>query len=205
LKEVGVPRLDAKTKSMFLPLVVVMELPPTYADCKVIVLAEHLVTLLDESRHRAVPGVLGLVNPLKTKNELELVLTVTLLLLPGVKIADPEALNACPLGINAPPLKVDNPKTLRVEERVVIPVTPKVPAIAVFPVDASMVNLLVLTLTLPVTPKVELRVVAPVTPNVPPKVVAPLLTLKVFVPVTEVLPFKETLPVPVEKVVPIPP
>jgi len=49
LKEVGVPRPDAKTKSIFLPLVVVMVLPPTYADCKVIVLAEHLVTLFDET------------------------------------------------------------------------------------------------------------------------------------------------------------
>ena len=54
----------------------------------------------------------------------------------------------------------------------------------------------------PVTDKVDERVVAPVTPKVPPSEVAPELTVKGLVPVTEVGPFKETAPVPVEKVPP---
>ena len=45
--------------------------------------------------------------------------------------------------------------------------------------------------------------VAPATPRIPPSVVEPVPTLKVFEPVTEVAPFKETLPVPVENV-PVP-
>ena len=43
----------------------------------------------------------------------------------------------------------------------------------------------------------------PVTARVPPREVAPVPTLKVFEPVTEVAPFKLTLPVAVEKV-PVP-
>ena len=68
-------------------------------------------------------------------------------------------------------------------ERVAAPVTPRV--------DERVVA--------PVTPRVDERVVAPVTPRVPPRVVAPEPTVKVLVPVTEVLPFRETPPVPVEK------
>ena len=47
LNEVFVP---PKVKSIFLPFVVVIVFPPAYADCNVTVLAEHLVTLFDESR-----------------------------------------------------------------------------------------------------------------------------------------------------------
>ncbi len=70
----------------------------------------------------------------------------------------------------------------------VAPVTPKVPAIDVLPLDAVTLNLVVLILK------------SPVTARVPPKVDAPVPTVKVLEPETEVLPLREIAPVPVEKV-----
>lgn len=51
----------------------------------------------------------------------------------------------------------------------------------------------------PKTPKFCCRVVLPAAVRVPPKVAAPVPTLKVLAPVTRVVPFRETLPVEVEK------
>ena len=48
-----------------------------------------------------------------------------------------------------------------------------------------------------------LNVARPATSRVLPRVVAPVPTVNVFDPVTEVFPFKETAPVPVENV-PVP-
>jgi len=53
------------------------------------VFPEHLVTLLEESRHRVVPAVTGEVNPFKVKKEVPLVLTVTELPVSGVKTEGP--------------------------------------------------------------------------------------------------------------------
>jgi len=78
------------------------------------------------------------------------VLILTLLLFPGVKVAAPDALKLCPVGIKAPPESVARPETSRVDSKVVAPVTCKIS----------------LNVVAPVTPKVSLRVVAPVTPKV---------------------------------------
>ena len=77
VNEVGVARPDAKVKAILLPVVVVMVLPPLYADCRVTVLAEHLVTLFEPSIHRAVPADPGVVKPFNVKKLEPLVLTTT--------------------------------------------------------------------------------------------------------------------------------
>ena len=53
------------------------------------VFEEHLVTLLEESRHRVVPAVTGEVNPFKIKKEEALVLMVTELPLSGARMEGP--------------------------------------------------------------------------------------------------------------------
>lgn len=65
------------------------------------------------------------------------------------------------------------PVTPKVELSDVALVTPSVPAIAVLPLDAVMLNLLLLTATSPVTFNVDDSVVTPVTANVVDRVVAP--------------------------------
>ena len=100
--------LLTKLKAMLLPLEVRMELPPLYADCKVIVLAEHFVTLLDESIHNALPAAAGVSKPFKVRKELlaVLVLTVTPLPVEGEKVDCPCARKSLSEAIVAPPLKV---------------------------------------------------------------------------------------------------
>lgn len=138
--------------------------------------------------------------PVIVRNEplLKSVLIVTLLLFPGVKLAEPDATNDCPAGIKAPPFKEESPATSRVDKRLVNPLTervllkvaapptPKVPVMEVLPVKASTVNLLVLTDKFPIafkfppmvadpeTPKLSLRKVSPATLSVELKVVAPI-------------------------------
>ena len=68
VNEVGVPNEPAKVKAMFEPLVVVMVLPPLYADCNEKVAPEHSTTSLDPFRQRAAPE--EVVNPVIFKNEL---------------------------------------------------------------------------------------------------------------------------------------
>ena len=99
---------------------------------------------------------------------------------PGVK---PGRFKFCPEAIVAPPLNVARPVTPRV-----------VPTVAELVIDA------LLSVASPDVERVE-REEFPVTPRVPPRVVAPVPTVKVLVLVTEVLPLRETFPVPVEKVV----
>ena len=82
----------------------------------------------------------------------------------------------------APPLKVARPVTPRV-----------VPTVADVVIEALF------KVARPDVESVESEEL-PVTPRVPPSVVAPVPTVKVFAPVTEVLPFRETAPFPVEKV-----
>ena len=127
-------------------------------------------------------------SPLITILEVAVVLKVTFCPLVGVKVEDPLALNSCPEVTVAPALKVASPNASRVEERVVTPLTPKVPPIVVFPVEARILNLSVLTLK------------SPVRFRVPPKLASPVPTVKVLAPVTEVAPFRDTFPVPVPKV-----
>src|ERR1700744_3491209 len=93
VNEVGVERPDGKVKAMLLPEVVVIELPPLYADCKVIVLEEHLVTLLEPSIQRDVPAVPGVVSPFNVRKLEPLVLMTTPLVPFGEKVASPLALN----------------------------------------------------------------------------------------------------------------
>ena len=83
--------VSARVNAMFLPSVVVMVLPPLYADCRVIEEAEHFTTLLDPSIHSVFP--VAVVKPLSFKNESVSVLNVMLFELLGEKVADPEASN----------------------------------------------------------------------------------------------------------------
>ena len=83
--------------------------------------------------------------------------------------------------------KVAKPDVANVD-RLVALVTFNVPPTSVFPVAASMVNFPPFTVTLPLAA------------NVPPRVVVPEPTVKVFVPLTPVLPLSVTAPFPVEKV-----
>jgi hypothetical protein len=65
LNDVALP--DERLNAMFLPVAVVIVLPPAYADCNVTVLAEHLVTLFDESKHRAIPASVGVFYPVRVR------------------------------------------------------------------------------------------------------------------------------------------
>jgi hypothetical protein len=75
VKEVGVANPPVKVNAMFDPLVVVMVLPALYADCKLKLDEEHSTTSFELLRHNMFPDVV--VNPVKLKNELPLVLMVT--------------------------------------------------------------------------------------------------------------------------------
>jgi hypothetical protein len=86
------------------------------------------------------------------------------------------------------------PVTSRVEERVVAPVTFRIP-----PTVALLVIEVLSKVARSEVTRVD-RSVCPVTPRVPPSVVAPLVTAKVLLPVTVVLPLREAAPVPVLKV-----
>ena len=81
-----------------------------------------------------------------------------------------------------------SPATESVDERLAAPVTPSVPAIDVLPLAPATVNLLVLIAK------------SLATPRVPPRDVAPVPTVNVLEPETEVLPLRFTPPVPVESV-----
>src|SRR5579863_6407917 len=81
--EVGVTRPEARLKAMLLPEVVVIELPPLYADWSVIDEALHCVTSLEPLTQSGVPVVL--VRPFSVKKLEPVVLMVTLLPAVGVK------------------------------------------------------------------------------------------------------------------------
>ncbi len=131
-----------------------------------------------------------------------------------MNVAEPLALNACPLLTVAPPLNVARLATSSVELKFAAPVTPSDPPSVVAPVPtekvfAPVTAVFPFKLTLPVPVErvpvpvcamLLLNVAMPVTPSVPPSVVAPVPTVKVFAPVTAVAPLSETDPVPVENV-----
>src|ERR1700689_2040297 len=73
--DVGVPKPEARLNAMLLPEVVVIELPPLYADCKVIDDELHCVTSLEPLIQIGVPVVL--VRPFKVKKLEPVVLMVT--------------------------------------------------------------------------------------------------------------------------------
>ena len=75
VKDVGVARLPAKVKAMFDPLVVVIVLPPLYADWRLKVEPEHSTTSFELFKQRAAPE--EVVNPVRLRKELPLVLMVT--------------------------------------------------------------------------------------------------------------------------------
>ena len=75
VNEVGVANPLAKVKAIFEPLVVVMVLPALYADCKLKLDEEHSTTSVDPFKHNIFP--VAVVNPVKLKSELPLVLMVT--------------------------------------------------------------------------------------------------------------------------------
>ena len=118
-------------------------LPVLYAACNPNGAPLHLTTWFEESKQMALP--LTVCIPFKVKEELLRSINI-LLPTPGAKDKFPDAV--------APPERVVNPVTPRVEERVVAFVTPSVPAIEVSPLKAVTLNLLVLILKSPVTPKV---------------------------------------------------
>jgi len=88
----------AKVKAMFDPLVVVMVLPLLYEVCKLTVAPEHCTTSFELFTQSNCP--LAVVNPVKLKNEVPLVATVTLFPLVGVKVALPAVM--FPLTVNGP-------------------------------------------------------------------------------------------------------
>ena len=85
--EVGVARPEAKVKEMLLPDVVVIELPPLYADCKVMDDELHCVTSFEPLIQIGVPVVL--VRPFKVKKLEPVVLMVTPFEPLGVKVDCP--------------------------------------------------------------------------------------------------------------------
>ena len=87
--EVGVARPEAKVKEMLLPDVVVIELPPLYADCKEIAVLKHCTTSLEPLIHRFDPD--AVVRPFKVRKLEPVVLIVTLLPAVGVKTEFPLA------------------------------------------------------------------------------------------------------------------
>jgi hypothetical protein len=192
VKEVGVARPDARVKAMLLPEVVVIELPPLYADCKVIDEALHCVTSSEPLTHNGVPA--ALVKPLSVKKLEEVVLMTTLLPAVGVKTEFPLAWKLL-LAVRVAET-VAEPKTERslfsVVRPLVAPIATVVAAPPMFKAETPEFRRVKV-------PLVEVRV-PPLTARVPPRVVAPVPTVKVLVPVTEVLPLRETPPVPVEKV-----
>jgi len=192
VKEVGVASPDARVKEMLLPEVVVIELPPLYADCKVIDEALHCVTSLEPLIHNGVPA--ALVKPVNVKKLEEVVLMTTLLPAVGVKTEFPLAWKLL-LAVRVAET-VAEPRTERLLFSVVKPLEAPM-AMAVAP--SPMFRVETPEFKRVKVPAVEVRV-PPLTARVPPRVVAPVPTVKVFTPVTEVLPLSETLPVPVEKV-----
>ncbi len=115
------------------PVVVVIVLPPEYAFCKLMTEPVHCTTWLVLVRQSVVP--LPVPRPTRLKNESESVLMVTPFVPDGVNVA-------CPL-------------TVRSLERVVAPVTPRVPPKVVAPVPTVKV-------LEPVTDVLPLREIAPV-------------------------------------------
>jgi len=89
VKEVGVAKLPARLNAMLLPEVVVIELPPLYADCRVIDEELHWVTSFEPLTQIGVP--VALVRPLSVKKLEPVVLMVTLLPAVGVKTELPLA------------------------------------------------------------------------------------------------------------------
>ena len=87
-----------------------------------------------------------------------------------VRVEEPDTLKASDKVVAPETVKASDkvvaPDTAKVSDKVVAAVTPSVPAIAVLPVAAATVNLLVLMSKSPSMP------VAPVTANVEPNVVA---------------------------------
>jgi hypothetical protein len=191
-KEVGEARPDARVKAMLLPEVVVIELPPLYADCKVIDEALHCVTSFEPLIHNGVPA--ALVRPFNVKKLEEVVLTTTLLPAVGVKTEFPLAwklLFAVRVAETVAEFKTER-LLFSVVKPLAAPIAMVVAAPPMFRVETPEFRRLKV-------PAVDVRV-PPLTARVPPRVVAPVPTVKVLVPVTEVLPLRETVPVPVEKV-----
>ena len=76
--------VSARVKAMSRPSVVLMVLPPLYADCNVIDAAEHFTTLLEPSIQRVLPVVV--VSPATFRNESASVTMLTSLVPLGVKV-----------------------------------------------------------------------------------------------------------------------
>jgi hypothetical protein len=75
VNEVGVPNPLAKVKAMLDPLVVVMVLPPLYADWRLKVAPEHSTTSFDPFKQSAAPE--DVPKPVMSKNEVPVVAIVT--------------------------------------------------------------------------------------------------------------------------------
>src|SRR3989339_1971990 len=82
--------VSAKVKAMLRPVVVVMVLPPLYADCRENTAPEQTTTLFDESKQRVLP--LSVCNPFKITVESASEVKVTSLASEGVKLEAPLAL-----------------------------------------------------------------------------------------------------------------
>ena len=191
-KEVGVPRPEARLKAMLLPEVVVIELPPLYADWSVIDEALHCVTSLEPLTQSGVPVVL--VRPFSVKKLEPVVLMVTLLPAVGVKTELPFAWKLL-LAVRVAATVAE----FKTERLLFSVVKPFVAPIAIVVAPPPMFSVETPEFRRVKVPAVEVRV-PPLTAREPPSVVAPVPTVKVLVPVTEVLPLRETPPVPVEKV-----
>jgi hypothetical protein len=161
VNEVAVASPEERVNATFLPVVVAMVLPPLYAVWSVIDEPLHLVTLLDPSTHRAVPAVPGVVKPGIFKNEVPLVLIVTLDDPGGVKVAAPLAVIA-PVNVDVPVTANDPPKEVAPVPtvKVLVPVTEVAPLREIAPVP-------VLNVPAPVWETLP-EVVIPVAPVIAP-------------------------------------
>ena len=191
-KEVGDANPDARLKAMLLPEVVVIELPPLYADWRVIDEALHCVTSLEPLTQSGVPVVL--VRPFKVRKLEPVVLMITLLPAVGVKTELPLAWKVL-LAVRV----AETVAEFKTERLLFSVVKPFVAPIAIAVAPPPMLSVETPEFRRLKVPAVEVRV-PPLTARVPPSVVAPVPTVKVLAPVTEVLPLRVTAPVPVEKV-----
>jgi len=134
--------VSAKVKAMFRASVVVMELPPLYADCRVMDAAEHFTRLFELSKHNVSPVVVC--SPDRITVESASVLKVMSLVASGEKVEAPLAVKLCPVATLAPPLKVASPVAVKALLTVEVPPTaPKdnvVAALPIFKVVALVLN-----------------------------------------------------------------
>lgn len=186
VKEVGVASPDARVKAMLLPEVVVMELPPLYADCKVIDEELHWVTSLEPLIQSGVP--VALVSPLRVRKLEPVVLMVTLLPAVGVKTELPLAWKLL-LAVRVAETVAEF-KTERLLFRVVKPLAAPIAIVVAAPPMLRVVALVLNRLAVPAV----VESVPPLTATLPANVPAPFaVILPLLAMVNSVVPEAEAV------------